>query len=94
LPPLTRDCTQTYIEFRLTKAGYNGSQLFTPSAIDAIFRASQGIPRVINILCHKAMMVAFGLGDQSIDSHHVVRAVNDTDSIEREKSLKQRLFGL
>jgi MSHA biogenesis protein MshM len=94
LPPLDRESTAAYVDFRLTKAGYNGNQLFTDTAIDSLFAASQGIPRLINILCHKSMMVAFGLGDFSIGKLHIERAISDTDSIEREKSLKQRLFGV
>lgn len=93
LPALDRTNTQAYIDFRLSKAGYHGDRLFTDSAIDTLFAASEGIPRLINILCHKAMMVAFGLGDYTITEAHIERAINDTDSVEREKSLKQRLFG-
>ncbi len=94
LPSLDQANTKAYIEFRLSKAGYHGGQLFTDAAIDKLFQASKGIPRLINVLCHKALMVGFGLGVHTIHENHVERAINDTDSIEREKSLKQRLFGL
>jgi MSHA biogenesis protein MshM len=94
LPTLDRESTRAYVDYRLTKAGYNGNELFTEPAIDSLFAASQGIPRLINILCHKSLMVAFGLGDYTVDKLHVERAVSDTDSIEREKSLRQRLFGV
>ncbi len=93
LPPLDRASVQAYVDFRLTKAGYNGSSLFVDKASDALFLASGGIPRLINILSHKAMIAAFGLGDHTITETHIHRAINDTDSIEREKLLKQRLFG-
>ncbi|MFT4860850.1 MAG: MSHA biogenesis protein MshM [Pseudohongiellaceae bacterium] len=94
LPPLDRASAKAYVDFRLTKAGYNGNCLFSDTAIDALFVASKGVPRLINILSHKAMIVAFGLGDYTITKTHIHRAIDDTDSIDREKSLKRRLFGL
>ena len=94
LPSLDQINTKAYIEFRLAKAGYHGDQLFTDAAIGKLFQASRGIPRLINVLCHKALMVGFGLGEHTIQEIHAERAINDTDSVEREKSLKRRLFGL
>jgi len=47
---------------------------------------SAGIPRLVNILCHKAMLVAFGRGDQRIGAEHVNRAIEDTEDARTDSS--------
>ncbi len=79
LLPLNREALGEYISHRLITAGYCGERLFSDRALDAIFRASRGIPRLINILSHKAMMVAFGRGQKLILPEYVRLAVEDTE---------------
>jgi len=57
--PLTPEQTIGYVLRRLTTAGANGQPIFTPEAMDAIFRFSHGIPRVINLICEHALITAF-----------------------------------
>ncbi|MDD0842155.1 ExeA family protein [Pseudomonas sp. Gutcm_11s] len=79
LRPLdVRDCTR-YLSERLAVAGYRGEPLFAPRAIRRLVRGSGGIPRLINILAHKALMVAFGEGRRQVSSEHVRRAQLDTE---------------
>ena len=93
IPALDRDGLESYVAHRLNKAGYSGPHMLTPQALDALYEGSQGVPRLINVLCHKALMVAFGKGDQSIDKSHIESAIADTEVAKREKGLVQRLFG-
>ncbi len=69
-----------YVMHRLHIAGYQGKQIFTRFAIDALYRTSGGIPRLINILAHKALMAAFGTGDSVIHVRQIIQAANDTES--------------
>lgn len=92
LPTLTRNEMEDYVQHRLRKAGYNGSHMFTKGALDKAFSASKGIPRLISILCHKSMMVAYGKGDGQIAPDYVESAMDDTDAIDKKKSWKRRLF--
>jgi general secretion pathway protein A len=62
--PLDRDETQGYIEHRLKCAGSNGRPAFDAQALDAIFEASGGIPRRINLLCDRLLLLGF-LGDKA-----------------------------
>jgi MSHA biogenesis protein MshM len=78
LKPFDRKTLVDYVDFRLASAGYNGPRLFTPDAFRLLNRASGGVPRLINILCHKAMLCAFGRGDSPVTSHHLAQAVQDT----------------
>ncbi|MEE8057817.1 MAG: AAA family ATPase [Pseudomonadales bacterium] len=82
LPSLDYDGTRQYISHRVSTAGYNGNQLFSDSAIDIVYKVSQGVPRLVNILSHKALMCAYGKGAQQIGKKHIVSAVNDTDGVE------------
>lgn len=82
LSPMGRDGTRDYINHRITKAGYNGSQLFHESAVELVHKVSCGVPRLINILSHKAMMCAFGKGAHEIERAHMVSAIDDTDGVE------------
>jgi len=78
LGPLTRDDMEYYLLHRLRVAGYGGARLFTRQALNKLYRASGGIPRLVNILAHKALMVSFGQGTQQVSRAHVVEAARDT----------------
>jgi general secretion pathway protein A len=67
LQALTRDETMMYILFRLKKAG-GRADIFTPEAMDLIFRASRGIPRTINLLCDSALVYGFAEEAAKIDT--------------------------
>ena len=54
--PLTLSDTNAYIAQRLRIAGANGELIFSPEAVSKIFEYSQGIPRVINLLCEHALI--------------------------------------
>lgn len=79
LPPLDRAGLEGYVRHRLEVAGYGGGRLFTASALDAIHRASRGIPRLVNILCHKALMVVYGQGGGQVDLPQAHAAIRDTE---------------
>ncbi len=60
LRPLTpKECIE-YIKHRLAHAGANPDTTFTPAAIKAIVKASEGYPRAINILCDNALVTGLG----------------------------------
>jgi MSHA biogenesis protein MshM len=67
-----------YVQFRLSSAGYQGPPLFTRNALNLLYRASGGVPRLINIIAHKAMLAAYGLGRERVGRRQVARAVLDT----------------
>jgi type II secretory pathway predicted ATPase ExeA len=56
--PLTESQTHAYVAERLRLAGA-GRPLFTPDALDLIYRYSHGIPRIINLLCEHSLIVAY-----------------------------------
>jgi len=76
--PLTRDEVVAYVGHRLTIAGYSRATLFGGRALKAIHVASRGIPRLINILAHKSLLLVYGEGGQKVEKRHVRAAVADT----------------
>lgn len=79
LPALDRDAVGGYVRHRLKVAGHKNGNLFDDVALDAIFRASRGIPRLVNILCHKALMAAYGQGYTVVYLSQVQMASRDTE---------------
>jgi MSHA biogenesis protein MshM len=97
LRPLAPAELAVYLQHRLLVAGYRGAPLFTPRALKQLQRSSRGVPRLINILAHKAMLCAFGRGEHSIDRFHIHKAAMDTDDIRPHRhrlALVSSLFGL
>ncbi|USD37282.1 MULTISPECIES: ExeA family protein [Ferrimonas] len=81
---LTLQETCAYVEHRLAIAGYKGESLFSWQQMAWLHRASNGIPRLLNVLCHKTLMLAYGAGVQGrIDNAMVQAAVADTESAYR-----------
>lgn len=72
--PLSESCVRDYINQRLTHAGCRGVDLFQPEAIRCVFIASRGIPRIINLFCHKALCAAYRQSEVLVRQHHVQQA--------------------
>lgn len=86
LSHLDNEAVEHYIEQRVHRAGFQGMSLFKRDAALKIAQASAGTPRLINILSHKALLVAYGKGDLKVDSQHVSRAIADTQGVMLPKS--------
>lgn len=87
LRSLDRDETGRYIAHRLAVAGCRYA-LFDDSAIDAVFTATRGVPRLINQLCDYALVYAFSEGRASVDAPVVREVLAD-----REASGSLNVFG-
>jgi MSHA biogenesis protein MshM len=81
LSPLDRAGMQDYILHRLRKAGYDGPPMFSRGALKLLYRASGGIPRLVNILSHKSLMLAFGKGQRQITRALALAAIRDTEGV-------------
>jgi MSHA biogenesis protein MshM len=78
LKPLNRAAMTAYVRHRLAVAGYAGPELFSSGALDVLFRAGRGIPRLINVLAHKSLLAAFGAADHAVRASHVNLAIKDS----------------
>jgi general secretion pathway protein A len=77
LQPLTFQETGQYIAHRLQEAGHAGGQIFTHRALRRIYRASGGIPRLINVICDKALVLGYGADAKQVAARVVKEVVKD-----------------
>jgi MSHA biogenesis protein MshM len=82
---LQKDEVSEYLAHRLGVAGYQGPFPFTTSAVRALHSASGGTPRLLNVLAHKTLMLAYGEGVREITRRHVLAAADDTPAAERPR---------
>jgi type II secretory pathway predicted ATPase ExeA len=71
-----RETTAAYVEHRLERAGVS-RPLFTETAIEALFTASQGVMRRIDTLAHHALAVVATQGAKLVEAEHVVHAAEE-----------------
>jgi general secretion pathway protein A len=82
--------TADYIAFRLERAGCKKPDLFSREAVGAIWTASKGSPRTINILCDHALVNAFAMGSPVVDEAAAREAVQDVLCLQlRETSIRK-----
>lgn len=74
LEALNQEETRAYIRHRINVAGVNNPGLFNDAACDAVYQHSQGVPRLINLLCDTALVFGFAEQKSGIDSQ-IVHAV-------------------
>jgi MSHA biogenesis protein MshM len=78
LAAISKEEMDVYVNHRLSLSGCELSGIFSAKARRMLYRASGGIPRLINILCHKALLVAYGLGCHEIGARAMYHAIADT----------------
>ena len=87
LKPLTRKETAAYIQHRLQVAGGTDNARFSGSVLNEVHKATRGIPRLINIVCERALMAAFVEGANDIEKKHLLRAVESVVGEKRPRRL-------
>ncbi len=89
LEPLDKDGVAAYVAHRLAIAGGSGSVSFTGKALETVHRLTDGIPRLINLICDRALLSGFSERVNRITPEMVVHAA---DSLEVQPSPRPR-FG-
>ncbi|OYQ42130.1 hypothetical protein CHU94_03825 [Rhodoferax sp. TH121] len=84
LGPMRPERVPAYMAHRLERAALGATtdtDVFTPAAARAIAQASGGVPRLINILAHKCLMLAYGEDRHRVSAAHVRLAAQDTPGV-------------
>jgi len=81
--------TDRYIKARMMVAGAERTDVFTPSAIDFIYRCSEGIPRQINNLCDNALLTGFAAGEYTISRSIIEEVADNLDMLPEAMTLRQ-----
>jgi len=79
LEPLDRETVGAYVAHRLTIAGGSAAVTFAPKALDRLHRLSGGIPRLINLICDRALLAAFSVRESRVTPDMVVHAAESLD---------------
>ncbi len=87
LLPLTKQELQQYMSHRLFVADCT-RQLFSNSAIAKLHQLSQGIPRLVNLLCHQSLLLAFNKNESVVSKKTVLNAASQVlgEDIHSQKS--------
>jgi MSHA biogenesis protein MshM len=76
---------KSYLGCRLKAAGLkNFSEIFSPHAYYLLYKASNGVPRLINLLCHKALLLSYGMGLKKVNGRIMLAAIKDTESVSKK----------
>jgi MSHA biogenesis protein MshM len=84
LQGLRKNELERYLRHRLAVAGFSGETLFSERAVAKLHRITGGTPRLVNIIAHKALMLAFSDGRQQINAMHIRDAAADTPEVRRD----------
>jgi len=79
LHPLKETEVEPYIDSRLQAIGYQGPALFHPEAIERIAFYSQGIPRLMNIICDNALLSAYAVSQRFVSAEMIEEVAHDLD---------------
>jgi general secretion pathway protein A len=92
--PLSPEETRLYIRHRLRIAGTSDAGIFTDAAIQRITEYSEGIPRVVNIVCDHCLLSGFADSKRRIDAGVVDEAVEYLEEGERREWKRDRQIRL
>ena len=90
--PLNKEDTKKYIKKRLRIAGSFDLNLFTPKALNKIYRYSKGIPRLINIICDNALLTGYASDQKVIGKSIIGEVIDYMDGLDVRRKRRRRLF--
>ncbi|MBU2955657.1 AAA family ATPase [Marinobacter sp. F3R08] len=76
LDAIGRDELAAYLRYRLSVAGMRGD-IFSQRAVSRLYRESQGIPRLINLISDRALLGAYAVGEHEITANHIRQAAKE-----------------
>jgi type II secretory pathway predicted ATPase ExeA len=79
--PLSNSEISEYIYHRLKVAGSGGDIKFSDDAIEMIYKYSGGIPRLINVVCDKALLSAYVVETKYIDAVNIEKCINEIEGV-------------
>ena len=79
LTPLQKSELSRYVEHRLTVAGSSGNIGFSQEAIDLMFSYSKGIPRVVNLICDKSLLLGFVRGTRFLEYSVIEQSIQEIE---------------
>jgi general secretion pathway protein A len=92
LLPLAKTDVANYVNHRLHHAGANRA-IFESSAMTALFKLTEGVPRLINLICHHALLAAYATGAKTVSAKLIKAAAVEIFDIEKPKQKSSAKLG-
>jgi general secretion pathway protein A len=92
LTPMKLDDTTRYISHRLTISGSRIPEIFSPAAVRRIYRFSHGIPRLINVACEQALVMAWTREVRSVSPSIAAEVIAELQPDDERKGLWSRIL--
>jgi general secretion pathway protein A len=81
MQPLNKEEARQYIKKRMRMVGAVDLDIFTPKALNEIYRYSKGIPRLINIVCDNALLTGYATDQKVIGDKIVCEVISNLDGV-------------
>ena len=92
LLPLAKTDVANYVNHRLHHAGAKRA-IFESAAMTALFKLTQGVPRLINLICHHALLAAYATGAKTVSAKLVKAAAVEIFDVEKPKQKSSSKLG-
>jgi general secretion pathway protein A len=92
LGALPKEEISAYVNYRLSVAGLVRGQLFPPPAMKALFRLTGGVPRLINVICDRALLGAYVQGKEQVDVKTLTTAAREVSGEEGHHWSRHRVY--
>jgi general secretion pathway protein A len=85
LRPFEVDEAEHYVQERLRLAGYTGKGIFRRAALRRLHQMTGGVPRLLNVVCDSALLLAYSRGQTSVDAAEIDEVARDVGLVAREE---------
>ncbi|MBI1875174.1 MAG: AAA family ATPase [Acidobacteria bacterium] len=86
LRPLTKSEVTAYVGHRIAVAGASAAVSFSPRALQAVHQLSDGVPRLVNLVCDRALLGAFSARANRVSGEMVIKAGESLDLPAQQRS--------
>jgi len=77
LRPFDADEAEHYVQERLRLAGYTGKEIFKRGGLRRLYSLTNGIPRLLNVVCDGALLLCYSRGQMSVDTSEIDEVARD-----------------
>ncbi|OPY81655.1 MAG: putative general secretion pathway protein A [Syntrophorhabdus sp. PtaU1.Bin153] len=90
--PLAKHELSAYVNHRLSVAGLGRGELFPPSVINKLYHLTKGVPRLVNVICDRALLGAYTQGEQAVNKCTLVTAANEVYGRTSKDPRKKKIY--
>lgn len=92
LGPLSPEETGAYVDYRLSVAGWQRGRLFPQPVVRRLFRLTRGVPRLINVICDRALLGAYVQGKERVDMRTLMQAAREVSGEQSPRRRRRTLY--